>query len=165
VSAFAEVWLPLSPDRPSWQATQPIEACRRLDMHKDDDMYNDSILSAGAYVGTYPDALLHLADGGADVAALSPDALIGLAMVLIRDLPWIDAPDLEKLSLLSGTKQLLSCTKTSDLRSDNREYWTEAALTIKATRWVVERGVYCPPLKFVDAEAILARMVLCEVDS
>ena len=164
MSAFAEVWLPLSPDRPSWQATQPIEACRRLDMHKHDDIYHDSILSAGAYVGTYPDALLPFADHGADAPALSPNAFIGLAIV--RDLPWIDAPDLEKLSLPFGTKQFLSCAKTSDLRSHNRKYWTDfVALTINATRWVVERGIYCPPLKFVDAEAILARMVLCEVDS
>lgn len=72
-----------------------------------EDAYNASRLECSVHAGTHMDAPLHFLPGGADIASLSLDALMGDCLVLDADqLTACHAGDVPPRLLLRGTPAL-----------------------------------------------------------
>lgn len=85
--SWIDISVPLVPGLPQWPGDPLLETHRIASLAAGDEA-NVTALSLCAHTGTHIDAPLHYFAGGADVASLSLDALIGPAHVTPLDNPW-----------------------------------------------------------------------------
>jgi arylformamidase len=128
-----DVTLPLSPDIPVYPGDPEVSLERLAES-------GVQRLSLGTHAGTHVDAPAHAVAGGADVASLALEILMGKARVV--DLPVaarIERSDLQALDLSDDLRVLL---KTRQSGAGRRESLAEGVyLTEDAASYLVQAGL------------------------
>ena len=141
----------IAPGLPVWPGDRPPTVVRAASFAAGDG-YALSHWAATLHLGTHVDAPSHFVDGGADVAALALDDLVGPAVVVAVDdgADRIDAPLLERLAeqpgvLPAGARRVLFQTRNSRGLVDGRDPGPFrrdfVAVTAGGARWLVAAGV------------------------
>lgn len=154
MSRTFDVTVTLSPDMPSWPG-EPAPAIDRLYALDRGDVANVTRMAGPVHAGTHVDAPLHFIDGGADVAALELDVLMGPArLVHLPDADVVSTEILDRLDLAPGTERLLFRTRNSALWDDPGHAFRQdyVALTPDAARWVVARGIRLVGVDYLSVE-------------
>jgi arylformamidase len=108
------------------------------------DVATVSHLDMGAHTGTHVDAPAHFIRGGADVAALNLQGLIGPAHVIeVRGVEEITAAVLDALTIPPDAERLLFRTSNSDIWARGQDEFARdfVAVAEDGARWLVRRGV------------------------
>ena len=143
VSEFIDITLTARADMPHWPGSGGLRIIPSERISEGDD-YNVSTLHSDLHVGTHVDAPWHCVSDGRTVDELSPDVLIGPAVVAyLPEVEVITASDLESLNLSPDTQRLLLRTSNSELWSAGvAEFRTDyVALSPGAAHWVANRGL------------------------
>ena len=110
---WLDISVPLSPDLVCWPG-DPRFGIERVASIERGDVCNTSRLAMCAHAGTHVDAPLHFVNGGADIAAMPIDALLGPCRVIaIRDPVAIGSAELLEHDIRPG-ERILFRTRNSD---------------------------------------------------
>ena len=143
MSDFIDITLTARADMPHWPGSAGLRIIPSERISEGDD-YNVSTLQSDLHVGTHIDAPWHCVSDGHTVDQLSPDVLIGPAVVAyLPEVEVITESDLKSLNLPSDAQRLLLRTSNSGLWSAGvAEFCTDyVALSPGAARWVANRGL------------------------
>jgi len=148
-----DISLPLSVATPAWPGDPPFAMTRLADMASG-DMATVSHLSMSAHAGTHVDAPAHFLTGGADVADLPLEAMIGPAYLADAVAaagpprrgagatpPSLTASDLAAIGIPDGVERLLLRTRGPGHEAPPAGVFDPefVALAPDAARWLVER--------------------------
>lgn len=110
---WLDISVPLSRELTTWPGDPPFRIERVADIDRG-DVCNTSRLSLCAHAGTHVDAPLHFVAGGADIAALPIEALVGACRVIaIRDPVAVRPSELLEHDIRAG-ERILFRTRNSD---------------------------------------------------
>lgn len=141
---WIDVSVPVEEGRtPVYAGDPPIHFTWAKDMSKG-DIANVSRLEMGAHTGTHVDAPNHFIAGAPSVDELSPEVLIGPALVVecSPECRQIDAAELARHSW-NGAKRLLFKTRSSydNFYADSTFHTDFVAMTPEAAQQLVDGGV------------------------
>ena len=150
-----DVSLRISPSMLTWPNDPGVELTPQQRIARG-DAANVSQLTLGTHTGTHVDPPFHFVDGAAAVDELSPDVLIGDAVVVdARGRAGELTPhDMDALRVPRDAQRVL-------LRTDNSELWTRdhvefpdtyTCLSPDAAQWVVDRGIRLIGVDFLSVE-------------
>ncbi|MDO8607469.1 MAG: cyclase family protein [Phaeospirillum sp.] len=151
---------------PPWPGEPAPSITRLSDMAKGDSC-NVTRMDFAVHYATHLDAPIHFVPGGADVASLDLNVLMGPCHV-VRIPDHMNDIGPESFAIPSGCTRLLARTRNSALW-DNPAHAFErdfVAFTPEAAAWLVERGVrlvgidYLSVQRFSDAEPTTHRILL-----
>jgi arylformamidase len=138
-----DISVPISESLVLWPGDPPVKITQSMHLDRG-DMATVTRLDMGAHTGTHVDAPAHFIRGGADVAALDLDVLIGPALIVgALETEAITAEVLDTLAIPPDAERLLFRTRNSDYwASDRKEFARDfVAITEDGARWLVRRGV------------------------
>lgn len=155
MSMVIDVSLSISPDMLVWPGDPAVEVVPRKQIAKGDQA-NVSELRMGTHTGTHVDPPNHFVEGAGGIDSVSPDILVGDAVVI--DARHLDRPievaDMEKLLIPEEAERVLLRTANSELWRQERVTFPEsyACLTAESARWVVDRGIKLIGVDFLSVE-------------
>ncbi len=151
--AWIDISRPLVSGMVVWPGDPPVRV-ERIAAIFDGAAYNLSAISMCLHTGTHVDAPLHFLDGGASVAEMPLDALVGPARVVgIRDPKAIRARELEPLRLRRGERVLFR-TRASAQRWRATEFRQDYVYVAPdAATLLVERGVRAVGIDYLSIGA------------
>ncbi|HEX2053212.1 MAG TPA: cyclase family protein [Actinomycetota bacterium] len=150
-----DISLGISPEMLTWPSDPGvrIDPWSRISAGKS---ANVSELHCGTHTGTHIDPPLHFLASGTPVDGISPEVLVGPAVVadmmsVERD---IGPDELESLNLPSGVERLLFHTRNSEIWRDPSPRFTEdyVAVTAQGAEWLVERGIRLVGVDYLSVE-------------
>ncbi len=154
MATYIDVSLGIDRDLLTWPGDPGIVITRTAQLERGDSA-NVSELRMGSHTGTHVDPPLHFIDGGPGVDLLSPDALIGEAVVVdLRGFEGaIGAEELERVALGHARRVLLK-TDNSEIWRTKRPTFPEryVSLSPKGAAWLVEREVVLVGIDFLSIE-------------
>lgn len=153
--AIIDVSLGISPQMLTWPSDPgvSIEPASRISAGK---AANVSELRCGTHTGTHIDPPLHFIAGGSPVDAISPEVLVGPAVV--ADLTGVERTigpaELDSLGLDSGVERLLFHTRNSELwRSESPEFTEDyVAVSAEGAQWLVDHGIRLVGIDYLSVE-------------
>lgn len=139
---------PVYPGDPSIEITNATAIARG-------DVANVSHLNFGAHTATHVDAPAHFIEGGAQVATLSLDVLIGRARVIEIpvDAPAVNASHVAESSIGGATRVLFKTRNSNFWREDGNRFREDFAyITPEAARSLVAQNVQLVGLDYLSVE-------------
>ena len=152
--SWIDVSLPISDRLPTWPGAERLRLEWRLRIDRGDAV-NDSAIRMGSHTGTHIDAPAHFIDGGADVAALQLETMIGPACVVeIPGEGHIDAAALSKAKVPAGATRLLFRTRNSRSWANPEHEFKSDFLAVAAdgAKWLVDHGVKLVGVDYLSVE-------------
>lgn len=148
-----DVSAPLGPNLPSWPGEDRLRRRLSTDVSKGDSS-SVSQLSLGAHTGTHVDAPCHFIPGAPGIEALTPDALVGPAVVVgLEHLRGaITAAALDAAGIPDGTERLLAKTANSGWSADRSFREDFIAFDQSGAQWCMDRGVRLVGIDYLSIE-------------
>jgi arylformamidase len=147
-----DVTVPLRADMPVHPG-EPGPELHSLKQIAHGDSANVTALSLGSHTGTHVDAPHHFLDGRSTVEAMSPEVLVGPALVVEhRERRNITAADLQVVVTVFDAPRLLLKTPNGRFWEDGDFHTDFIGLTPDAADWLIERRFVLVGIDYLSIE-------------